>query len=87
MDPINYSITGLLLAGLAIVWKMLMQTRIKQDADAAKCEQDKAELLEKYHDHDKRIAVFETCPNDPCGARIAFAKQQHFSEKPHNHEH
>ncbi|HWB05790.1 MAG TPA: hypothetical protein VG796_22405 [Verrucomicrobiales bacterium] len=82
MDPILTTIVGALIAAIATMWKKLTAEHAKLSARNDECERDRDAIRRELEDVKRDVALFKSCPSDPCGARAAFHRAHSFTSNP-----
>jgi outer membrane murein-binding lipoprotein Lpp len=81
MDPILTTIVAALIAAIGTMWKKLTAEHARLSARYDECERDRNAIRQELEAVKTDVALFKSCPSEPCGARAAFHRAQSFMEK------
>ncbi len=81
MDPILTTIVAALIAAIGAMWRKLSADHAKLSVRYDDCERDRDAIRRELEVVKTDIALFKSCPVEPCGARAVFQRQQSFPSR------
>ena len=83
MDPADLAVFTALTAAIGVMWKALGSEAKRLSRRADQCEKDRETMRQKLTSLDTRVAIFESCPVQDCGARASLKRARDFHVPTH----
>ena len=78
MDPLQFTIAGVLSAALSALWTMFIKDKQRNEVARQKCEDDNKVAQDRIQQLEIAQAFFLSCPNIPCPAHEALKRSHEF---------